>query len=106
MVFVSSPDLDDYLELFRLYGGDLSKAYLAPMDERYRLLFDQLCRLMARQSLFNLEIPQPFRLTAQRYLAGDDAVRRDMERPENRNFMLSDLFDFIELHRRLRDRQG
>jgi hypothetical protein len=101
---VSSPNLDDYFELFRLYGGDLSDAYLAPQDERYRLLFDQLCRLLAKQSLFNLEIPHPFRVTAQRYLAGDEATRREMGRAENRNFMLSDLYDFVELQQRLKSR--
>lgn len=103
---MSTPDLEDYLELFRLYGGDLSDAYLAPQDERYRLLFDQLCRLLTKQSLFNLEIPHPFRLTAQRYLAGDEATRREMGRPENRNFMLSDLSDFIQLQKRLGQRQA
>lgn len=93
--------LDDYVELFRLYGDSLSQAYLAPGDDRYRLLFDQFCRLLVKSSVFNLEIPEPFRVTARLYLAGDEATRRQMESPENRNFMLSDLADFIDLKRRL-----
>lgn len=91
--------LDDYAALLRLYGDGLSEAYMAPNDERYRLLFDQLCRLLVKSSPFNLEIPAPFRVTAQRYLNEDEATRRQMDRAENRNFMVSDLADFIELKR-------
>ena len=57
------PDLADYTELFGLYAKDLGAAYLEPEDERYRLLFDQLCRLLAKPSAFNLSLPEPFRRT-------------------------------------------
>lgn len=95
------PDLKDYADLFRLYGDDLHKAYLQPDDDRYRLLFDQLCRLLAQGSVFNLSLPQPFRITAQRYLAGDAAVVAQMSDPQNRHFMVSDVVDYIDLQRRL-----
>ena len=97
--------LEDYGALLRLYGDGLSDAYRAPDDERYRLLFDQLCRLLVKSSPFNLEIPAPFRLTAQRYLNEDAATRQQMDQAENRNFMVSDLADFIELKRRMAARR-
>lgn len=93
------PDLKDYLALFTLYQEDLGTAYLGPPDDRYRLLFDQVCRLLVQPSPFNLRLPDPFRQTAHRYLAGDPDTVAHMTNPENRNFMLSDLFDFIELQR-------
>lgn len=94
------PDLDDYFSLFQLYGGDLSNAYLEPEDERYRLLFEQICHLLLKPSSVNLRLPAPFRVTAQRYLAGDVATLTQMRDPTNRNFMLSDLYDFLHLLRR------
>lgn len=97
-------DRDAYVELFRLYGEDLPQAYLRPGDERYRLLFDQVCRLLVQETPFNHAMPQPFRWTAKRYLAGDEATLKHMMDADNRNFMLSDLADYVELQRRLADR--
>lgn len=93
------PDFADYFALFDLYGGDLSRAYLAPDDERYRLLFDQICHVLLKPSPVNLRLPQPFRTTAERYLAGDAVTLAHMRVPENRNFMLSDLYDVLHLLR-------
>lgn len=93
------PDFAEYFSLFRLYGGDLSQAYLAPDDDRYRLLFDQLCHLLLKPSPLNLRLPQPFRTTAERYLAGDAATLAHMQDPQNRHFMLSDLYDVLHLLR-------
>jgi hypothetical protein len=98
---MTDPRLDDYLELFRLYGDGLGEAYLEPEDERYRLLFEQFCRLLAQSSPFNATLPEPFRLTAKRYQAGDPATVAHMQVPENRNFMLSDLNDYLDLRRRM-----
>jgi hypothetical protein len=103
---VDNPDLDDYSELFKRYGRDFGNAYLEPEDERFRLLFDQICRLLAQPSRFNLGLPEPFRTTAHRYLAGDEVTIAHMRVPENRHFMLSDLFDYIDLSRRIGKGRG
>lgn len=89
------PDLDDYLALLQLYGGDLGQAYLEPDDERYRLLFEQVCHLLVLPSQVNLRLPEPFRATAERYLAGDARVVAHMRHPANQHFMLSDLSDYL-----------
>lgn len=94
------PDLDDYFALFRLYGGDLGQAYLEPDDDRYRLLFEQVCHLLLVPSAVNLRLPEPFRTTAQRYLAGDAQVVAHMRHPANQHFMLSDLADYLHYLRR------
>ena len=100
------PDPDAYLALFARYrdelgGLDFGRAYLSPEDDRYRLLFDQLCRLLTRPSAFNLAMPQEFRRTAHRYLAGDARTQAHMRTPEMRHFMLSDLYDYVHLSSRL-----
>ncbi|WP_026606481.1 hypothetical protein [Methylocapsa acidiphila] len=100
---MQKPDILDYLDLFGQYGKDFGEAYLEPEDERFRFLFDQLCRLLARPSDFNLSLPEPFRTTAHRYLAGDQATVAHMRIVENRHFMLSDLYDYIRLRRRMGD---
>ena len=91
------PTLDDYVRLFAAYGEDISSVYLKPSDTRYELLFEQAARLLIQPSKFNLSLPKPFRITAQSYLAGDAKTVRHMSYPENRHFMLSDLYDFIVL---------
>jgi hypothetical protein len=98
---VEKPDLDDYMDLFNRYGKDFGAAYLEPEDERFRFLFDQICRLLAQPSRFNLTLPEPFRTTAHRYLAGDEVTVSHMRNAENRHFMLSDLFDYLHLCRKL-----
>ncbi len=98
---MNKPDARDYLELFATYGKDLSKVYLEPEDERYRLLFEQVCNLLIRHSDFNLGMPQEFRTSARRYLAGDRATVAHLRNPQNRHFMLSDLYDYVDLRRRV-----
>lgn len=93
----TEPELVDYLRLFEPYGHELSSAYLKPNDERYKFVFEQAARLLARPSPFNASLPKPFCITAQKYLAGDERTVRHMSYPENRHFMLSDLYDFIAL---------
>jgi len=77
--------------------GDLYQA--APDDERFRLLFEQICQLLVQASAFNLAMPQEFRRTAQRWLAGDPATRTHMGEASMRHFMLSDLYDYVHLSR-------
>lgn len=95
----TEPELIDYLRLFEPYGEDLSSAYLKPNDARYEFVFEQAARLLARPSAFNASLPKPFGVTAQKYLAGDDKTVRHMSYPENRHFMLSDLYDIVMLKR-------
>ncbi|MCJ2184841.1 hypothetical protein MTR62_19415 [Novosphingobium sp. 1949] len=108
-----TPDARDYLALFARYPADFAPGsapspapssdaafgtvYRAPEDARFRLLFEQVCALLTRPSPFNLHLPEAFRTTAQRYRAGDPATRAQMQEPQNRHFMLSDLFDYIHL---------
>ncbi|CCQ74869.1 hypothetical protein [Magnetospira sp. QH-2] len=91
------PDAKDYRTLFEMYGGDMSDIYLDTDEEHYRLLFEQVVRLLVKPSGYNATLPEPFRLTAQRYLDGHEDTVVQMEQAENRNFMLSDLYDFIRL---------
>ncbi|MCJ2187952.1 hypothetical protein [Novosphingobium beihaiensis] len=39
----SKPGEDDYLALFGQYRQDFGDVYMEPEDERFRLLFDQIC---------------------------------------------------------------
>jgi hypothetical protein len=98
---VSKPDMEDYLDLFGRYQKDFGPAYMEPEDERYRLLFDQICRLLVQPSEFNLSMPQEFRNTAQKYIAGDEFTVSHMRDPEIRHFMLSDLYDYVHLRHRM-----
>jgi len=91
------PDADDYLALFGRYKADFGDVYMDPEDERFRLLFDQICRMLTQPSLFNLALPEQFRATAFRYLEGDPHTVAHMTTIENRHFMLSDLFDYVHL---------
>ena len=96
------PDARDYLNLFANYHDgagdrDFGKAYLEPDDERYRLLFEQICRLLVKPSAFNHTMPQEFRRTARRYLAQESQTVAHMRAPEMRHFMLSDLYDYVHL---------
>lgn len=93
----TKPEASDYLALFDRYGADFAQVYMGPDDERFRLLFDQVCRLLAQPSAFNLGLPQPFRHTAFRYLEGEPRTLEHMTIAENRHFMLSDLYDYVHL---------
>ena len=103
---MSDPDLDDYMRLFAAYGDDIRSVHLAPNDARYRLLFEQALRLLVKDSEFNAGLPQPLRETARRYRDGDAETLRHMRWPENRHFLLSDLYDLLQLRRAARQRQG
>ena len=90
-------DADDYLALFAPYQLDFGAAYLAPEDERYRLLFDRVCHLLVKATPFNLAMPQEFRSTARLYLDGDATTVAHMRSAPMRHFMLSDLYDYVHL---------
>ncbi|GAB6051537.1 hypothetical protein JCM17960_03570 [Magnetospira thiophila] len=96
----SHPDVEDYLHLFQMYGTDMSDIYLETDEKRYALLFEQVVRLLVRHSEFNSRLPEPFRVTARRYMEGHAETLAHMKAPENRNFMLSDLYDFVLLSHR------
>jgi hypothetical protein len=91
------PQADDYLKLFRIYGEDLGGIYQEDDEERYALLFEQVVRLLVRPSPFNLSLPEPFRLSARRYLDGHPSAVAHLAEPANRHFMLCDLHDLIRL---------
>ncbi|MDD3799321.1 MAG: hypothetical protein PHE36_09115 [Novosphingobium sp.] len=93
------PDSHDYLALFGQYKMNFGDVYMAPENERFRLLFDQICRMLVQPSPCNLSLPEQFRTTAFRYLEGDARTVAHMKIAENRHFMLSDLFDYIHLVR-------
>jgi hypothetical protein len=97
-----SPDAPDYLALFANYKDeagprDLGQAYLEADHEGYRLLFEQVCRLLVKSSPFNQAMPQEFRRTARLYLAGESKTLAHLRKPEMRHFMLSDLYDYVHL---------
>jgi hypothetical protein len=93
----SKPDVEDYLQLFRQYGGDLGELYREPEDERYALLFEQVVRLLVRPSPFNLGLPDTFRVAARRYRDGHQPTVTKLRQPANRHFMLCELHDLIML---------
>jgi len=101
-----SPNADDYLALFEQYRTDtgvrdFGRAYLEPSDERYRLLFEQACRLLVKASGFNQAMPGEFARTARLYLSGDRRTLHHMGQADMRHFMLSDLYDYLQLCRRM-----
>jgi hypothetical protein len=106
---LESPDTDDYLRLFERWqtmlredvgpqlGRDFGDVYKGSDDERYRLLFEQICHLLTLVSPFNLAMPQEFRRTARQWVDGDPATLQHMGDVQNRHFMLSDLYDYVHL---------
>jgi hypothetical protein len=56
----TSPEIDDYLELFAAYGRDLGAIYKEDDDDRYAFLFAQVTRLLVRPSPYNLALPRRF----------------------------------------------
>ena len=108
----TSPDASDYMKLFARYrddagehARDFGQAYLEPEDDRYRLLFEQICHLLVRLSPFNLAMPQAFRQTAQQYLNGEGKTLSHMRTAQMRHFMLSDLYDYVHLCERVGQRR-
>lgn len=99
------PDAEDYLHCFEIYGDDIRTMYLDHDEGRYEFLFERILRMLIQPSQFNTVIPDPFKNTARKYLSGDVEARTYMNDPEKRNFMLSDLYDFVLLQHRIRQRK-
>lgn len=93
----TTPDLEDYVHLFDAYGKDLGAIYKEPDDDRYELLFEQVVRLLIKPSPFNLTLPEPFRISAHRYVDDDPRTVQHLSDPANRHFMLCDLHDLVML---------
>lgn len=99
------PDVEDYVHLFGAYGKDLGSVYREPDDDRYAFLFEQVIRLLIRPSLFNLSLPEPFRVAAHRYHEANPSTVKHLSDPANRHFMLCDLHDLVMLRGGLRLRR-
>ncbi|MEW6445810.1 MAG: hypothetical protein ACOZAQ_01690 [Pseudomonadota bacterium] len=93
----AQPVLADYVHLFQRYGESLGGIYKDPDDQRYAFLFEQVVRMLVRPSPFNLSLPEPFRVSARRYLSGDPVTISHLSDPANRHFMLCDLHDIVML---------
>ncbi len=102
---MSYPNAEDYLHCFEIYGDDIQNIYLDHEEGRYEFLFERVLWMLIQQSTFNTKIPAPFKITARKYLSGDQEARSYMNDPEKRNFMLSDLYDFVMLHHRMSQRK-
>ncbi len=101
------PRLDDYLHLFALYPGvEFWSARPQADGDPYLLLFRQVMRYMAMESAFNTDLPSPFRKAARGYMDGAPDLRRHFQAPDNRNFLLSDLLDWLHLQQRRRKRSA
>ncbi|NVK18848.1 MAG: hypothetical protein HWE30_09145 [Methylocystaceae bacterium] len=101
---MSYPGAEDYLHCFSLYGDDIRTMYLDHDEGRYEFLFERILRMLIQQSSFNTKIPLPFKITARKILSGDPEARSYMSDPEKRNFMLSDLYDFVLLQHKINQR--
>ena len=101
------PDADDYL---RLFGAVRERdcADLAPGGdgERFSLLFEQVCRMLARASRFNLAMPPELRRAAARWLSGDAEAIAQLSDPQRRHLMLSDVHDYAHLRKALSAARG
>ncbi|MCV6597827.1 MAG: hypothetical protein OIF40_12200 [Mangrovicoccus sp.] len=93
-----NPIIDDYLRMFEQYGDGIEKIYLETPDDRYELLFERAMRLLVKPSAFNFTLPEPFRRTAHRYLAGNPETLRHLEDRETRHFMLAEVHDYVLLN--------
>lgn len=100
----STPEAEDYLRLFKLYGDEIGLIYKETDGDRYALLFEQVVKLLIKDSPFNATLPQKFRMTSLRYDRGDPATVRHLKDAGNRHFMLSDLYDLIQLKVKVRSK--
>jgi len=86
-----------YLDLFRDFGITGEDFYLHTEDEDaiFRL-FDQMTDLLVQPSPFNDRMPEPFIRAAKGYNESKRAWVLKFDDPDNRLFMLSDLYDFVK----------
>ena len=90
------PQAQDYIALLQLYRSDLRVVTEARSD-RFELLFLQIVRLLGEPSPFNRTLPTPFLDVARRFKRGDPNTVSHYEHDENRQFFLSDLYDYLKI---------
>ncbi len=96
---IKAPIPEDYLALLKLYEPQLQAWKETPNDKTlFQFVFEQVVRLLEKKSPFNKEIPLPLRTAAHQYLKHNQAVVAHFSYSENRQFFLSDLYDFIQLY--------
>lgn len=90
------PKAEHYLRILDFYSDALREP-VEPAGNRFELVFEQVVRLLARPSSFNDSLPAPFLDVAYRYAEGEAATLRHFGYDENRQFFLSDLYDYLLL---------
>lgn len=90
------PNADQYLRILDFYSAALREP-VESAGSRFEFVFGQTMGLLARPSPFNLSLPAPFLDVARRYHAEDPATLRHFSYDENRQFFLSDLYDYLVL---------
>jgi hypothetical protein len=96
---IQAPRPEDYLALLRLYEPQLQAWKETPNQQGlFQLAFEQVVRLLSKDSDFNHEIPLPLKTVARQYLQHNQNVIAHFSYSENRQFFLSDLYDFIQLY--------
>jgi len=91
------------MRLLRLYDAALREP-TEPRGSRFELLFARVMGLLHRDSAFNRTLPAPFLDVARRIARGDAATVEHFSYDENRQFLLSDLYDYLAL-RALKERE-
>lgn len=84
------------LRLLSFYGEELRKP-TESSGSRFELVFEQVIGLLEKLSHSDESLPTPFLDVARRYAAGDPATTRHFGYDENRQFFLSDLYDYLLL---------
>lgn len=90
------PRAQDYVALLRLYRTDLRQVRETG-GNRFELLFLQVIRLLEEPSPFNQTLPTPFLDVARRYSRGELHTKSHFAQDENRQFFLSDLYDYLRI---------
>lgn len=91
-----TPELTDYQRIARMYELALREP-VEPRGSRLEFPFTQAVRLLSCRSPFNDSLPRPFLDVALRTHNRDAATVEHFSYDENRQFFLSDLFDYIHL---------
>jgi hypothetical protein len=81
------PDAATDLAIFSRDGHSYCAACLEPEDDRYRMRFDQVCRLLVQGSRFKRLMPPEVGRTATLYLASDASTVTHMRDAQMRHVM-------------------
>lgn len=93
---------DDVYELqncFRLHGLD-SSLYKQSSDESVQSLFESVALTIVHSEYLMQKLPVNFTEAAQGFAAKESETLKHFSDLENMRFMLSDLFDYLELVKR------